>query len=130
MNKILIVVFLGLGSISALADQCQGIVKYGNEFGNSLDPEKTANEAKKIIDRAKDLKSFCAPCNDTSAKSILKTGFTRVEKSLAGTAPLTYPVYMVYLGNEALDLAYIYADGKNVALQVGCEAVGVPETLP
>ena len=101
-------------ALPALADQAAYIAK------------ADADRAIELLKNTQTVKSYCAPCNDTAAKSIAVTSVTGADVNFQG-------FWQVSVNGQGEDLAYLYFldNGKwrNVAIALGIPVEEVPEFI-
>lgn len=93
----------------ALADQCQWL------------PVDQAISAAENLMTAKKIQHFCELCGDTAPQDItLRTiSMQRPEEGFRE----------ILINAQAIDAAYTYVDGANLALKIGCPVTDVSPTI-
>jgi len=88
--------------------------------------QKQAEKAARLIKDGDEVRSYCAPCNDS--------GYTTISVSQVTVGKDEICDAMLVLNGESVDLAYTYVrKGKkwyNLAKLAGAEAHDVPDVLP
>ena len=110
MKKLVILMSLVLGSTSIFADQCLVISR-----------DQAAKAIFELFE-AKSIQAFCEPCGDTAPSDSVTLKTISVTKSVANDVE-------VLLNGEAIDLAYTYVDGVNLASLSNCPTVGVSQEI-
>lgn len=111
MRSVLFLAALALPT-TALADQCQWV------------SEDVARAAIKVLADQQQVVDFCEPCGadaPSEPREITSLGFAPASDA---------KFYEVSVNGAAVDLAYLYAGGKNVAKAASCETTGVSPELP
>lgn len=102
---------LVLASSSAFADQCAYITK-----------DQAAKAVKNLLN-AETIQTLCEPCGETKATSIKEV--QAIEIKTTGYEDTV----QISLDGKAIDLAYTFVNGKNLANKSGCEVSGVSESI-
>jgi hypothetical protein len=111
MKKAAIIMTLILSASSAFADQCLVVTK------------GQAEQAVAIIKTAKTMQNFCELCGDLAAQDFGPYETLEIKENASqNTAE-------VVVDDQAIDLAYTYVDGLNLANLVGCSAMGVSDSI-
>ncbi len=101
---------------------------------------KDAVAAMQIVNKAKQVKYFCAPCGDNAARTatVDSTGIALVWDPVGPSSNRPYKAdgkqyWELEINGKAVDLAYIYipdgAKWRNLAMAIGQTPVQVPETI-
>lgn len=101
---------------------------------------KQAVAALDALDHApRTLQAFCAPCGDAQATAIAvhELGIARVWDDRGSARPYAdgegRTFWEIELDGKGIDLAYVYVQTpsgwENLALKLGLDATGVPQTL-
>ena len=94
------------------ADQCAWLSK------------DQAQEAIAALAQAKEVKSFCEPCQTKIAEIIVIQKLTI--RSVQGSSRS----WEVLVNDRGIDAAYIYVDQSNLAQIIQCPTEGVPDSIP
>jgi hypothetical protein len=110
MKRVLLATLgLVLSTSAAMADQC-----------TYVKPEQ-AQKAVAALQHSLRTHSFCEPCGDKRA--------TESDYVFIQAKRIDQNFSLVLLDGEAIDLAYTYVNGKNLANTVGCPADGVSPSI-
>lgn len=91
-------------------------------------PEQKALKAQKLIaDYVKQhqiavVDMYCEACRDEYPKALVVESVALSDFQIKGYKEIS-------VNNKAIDLAYMYINGENVASMVGCKAIGVDRYL-
>jgi|GEM_PF-4994859 hypothetical protein len=100
MKRVLLAVAAFLSTSAAMADQCQVVSR------------EQAQAAVSALQHSMRTHELCQPCGETKAKEI-DYAFLQLQR-VGNTG------YQVLVDDQAIDLAYTYVHGKNLAVKVGC----------
>ncbi len=117
--KRIIVIFAVLFAPLVWADQCLVLSK------------SEAQKAIQILQQGQRFHWYCQLCNDKSIQEFSLENVELINSSWPGEKKEDYRILVE--GNfiqKQVDIAYIYVDGLNLGLSVGCEATGVDRLLP
>lgn len=108
MKKLFVTAVLLLGS-TVFADQCNWVTK------------NQAERAARILAETERVQSYCEPCGVMPSYMIIPS--VRIQK----TEDIIH--YQVIVGKKAIDLAYTYVNGLNLAKLVGCPTQDVSSAI-
>jgi hypothetical protein len=112
MKKLVLVLAAVLAPSFAFADQCQVVT------------HAQALKAIKILNSANQVQKLCEPCGESLPQEVRPYSV-----DLQTFNGLHSGQYSVAINGAAIDLAYTYVNGMNLAMLVGCKAQGVSDTL-
>jgi hypothetical protein len=116
INKLFfILIFLVISNVS-FAAQCQALPEAQAKAAIALLNEYHTNYEIAVIDY------FCESCRQERPRPIVIDHVKMSAFQVKG-------FHEIVVNNEAIDLAYIYLAGENLALKVGCQAQGVGKFL-